>query len=98
VITFSRSSRSRCGDPGDHVDPIPAITMRRCKHHASWVNQVEIFFSVLQRRVLRHEAYDSVGDLKTAVLGFLRHWNRHEKHPFRWTFKGYPLQTGRKVA
>ena len=66
--------------------------------HASWVNQVEIFFSVLQRRVLRHEAYDSVGALKTAVLGFLRHWNRHEKHPFRWTFKGYPLQTGRKVA
>ncbi|MCP4893196.1 MAG: IS630 family transposase [Actinomycetales bacterium] len=66
--------------------------------HASWVNQVEIFFSVLHRRVLRHEAYDSVGDLKTAVLGFLGHWNRREKHPFRWTFKGYPLQTGRKVA
>lgn len=66
--------------------------------HASWVNQVEIFFSVVQRRVLRHETYDSVDELKTAVLGFLRYWNRNEKHPFRWTFKGYPLQTGRKVA
>jgi transposase len=66
--------------------------------HASWVNQVEVFFSILGRRVLRHEVYDHVDDLTEAVTGFLDHWNEHEKHPFRWTFKGYPLQTGHDKA
>jgi transposase len=56
--------------------------------HASWVNQVEIWFSVLQRRVLRHGSFADRSSLQTAVLGFIRHWNRAEAHPFRWTFSG----------
>jgi len=62
--------------------------------HASWVNQVELLFSILQRRVLRYGEFDSLEELDAAVLGFLDHWNTHESKPFRWTFKGYPLQTG----
>ena len=61
--------------------------------HASWVNQVELFFGILHRRLLRHHTYRSVGELKATVEAFLAHWNRSEAHPFRWTFKGYPLQT-----
>ena len=64
--------------------------------HASWVNQVEVFFSILGRRVLKNAVYDHVDVLTEAVEGFLCHWNEHEKHPFRWTFKGYPLQIGRE--
>lgn len=56
--------------------------------HASWVNQVEVWFSILQRRVLRHGTFDSVAKLKTSVLGFISHWDRAEAHPFRWTFTG----------
>jgi hypothetical protein len=56
--------------------------------HASWVNQVEIWFSILQRRVLRHGSFASRASLQAAVLGFIRHWNRVEAHPFRWTFSG----------
>lgn len=56
--------------------------------HASWVNQVEIWFSILQRRVLRHGSFDSYGGLKAAVLGFIARWNRIDAHPFRWTFTG----------
>ena len=57
--------------------------------HASWTNQVEIFFGVLHKRVLRHQSYTFTAKLTTAVEGFLNHWNLNERHPFRWTFSGY---------
>ncbi len=56
--------------------------------HASWVNQVEIWFSLLARRVLKHNSFATAEDLVRAVDGFLAHWNTHEAHPFRWTFRG----------
>jgi transposase len=61
--------------------------------HASWVNQIEIWFSILQRRVLRHGSFDSARDIEAAVLGFIRYWNRYEAHPFRWKFSGNFMQT-----
>jgi len=62
--------------------------------HASWVNQVELFFSILQRQCLREGSFRSTAELRTAVLEFLAAWNRDRAHPFRWTFTGYPLQSG----
>jgi transposase len=56
--------------------------------HASWVNQVEIWFSILGRRVLKHGSFPTAADLVRAVDGFVVHWNKHEAHPFRWTFRG----------
>lgn len=56
--------------------------------HASWVNQVEIWFGILQRRVLRHGSFTSTRELDAAVLAFIDHWNMHEAHPFRWRFRG----------
>jgi transposase len=61
--------------------------------HASWVNQVELFFSIVQRRCLRGASFHSTAELRTAVLAFIEQWNR-KAHPFRWTFRGYPLQSG----
>lgn len=58
--------------------------------HASWVNQVELFFAKVQKRVLRHNTFPTVKALAKAVLGFVGHWNQHERRPFRWTFGGYP--------
>ncbi len=65
--------------------------------HASWVNQVELFFSILQRQCLRDASFGSVEALRTAVLAFIAAWNRDRAHPFRWTFTGYPLQAGTAV-
>jgi len=62
--------------------------------HASWVNQVELFFSILQRQCLCNASFCSVGKLRDAVLEFIAFWNREKAHPFRWTFTGYPLQSG----
>jgi transposase len=66
--------------------------------HASWVNQVECFFSILQRQCLTHGSFGSIEELREIVLAFLDDWNRNKAHPFRWTFTGYPLQTGGKLA
>ena len=56
--------------------------------HASWVNQIELWFSILQRRVLKYGSFASKRALSASVVSFIRHWNQHEAHPFRWTFRG----------
>ena len=56
--------------------------------HASWVNQIEIWFGILQRRLLRHGEFNNVDELSERILGFIKHWNLFEAHPFRWTFRG----------
>jgi transposase len=56
--------------------------------HASWVNQVEIWFSIVARRVLKHASFPTADDLVRAVEGFVAHWNNVEAHPFRWKFRG----------
>ncbi len=61
--------------------------------HASWMNQVEVWFSILQRRVLRYGSFYSTKHLEREVIGFSRHWNRTEAHPFRWTFTNKFTQT-----
>ena len=66
--------------------------------HASWVNQVELFFARVQRRVLRYASFDSVEHLSTEVMGFIAHWNQHERRPYRWKFRGYPLEEAKKAA
>lgn len=66
--------------------------------HASWVNQVELFFSRVQKRVLRYGSFESVDELAKEVLGYIAHWNAHERKPFRWTFRGYPLELAKSAA
>jgi transposase len=56
--------------------------------HASWTNQVEIWFSVLTRRVLRHASFVSADELAERVRAFIAHWNQTDRRPFRWTFRG----------
>jgi transposase len=66
--------------------------------HASWVNQVECFFSIFDRRVLRDGDFSCVEDFAWKARTFLERWNEREAHPFRWTFTGYPLQIGLQRA
>jgi transposase len=56
--------------------------------HASWTNQIEIWFSVLARRALRHASFVSADELAERVVAFIAHWNRTDRRPFRWTFRG----------
>jgi transposase len=59
--------------------------------HASWMNQIEIWFSILARKVLKRGSFTSVEDLKAKVLAFIEYYNRTMAKPFRWTY-GKPLQ------
>ncbi len=66
--------------------------------HASWVNQIELWFSIVERRVLRHGSFTSKEQQARMVLGFVDHWNAVEGHPFRWRFRGEPRRTFREAA
>jgi transposase len=55
--------------------------------HASWLNQVECFFSILARRLLRHGAFSGPDDLAAQMLAFVEHYNLTAK-PFAWTYTG----------
>lgn len=61
--------------------------------HASWLNQVEVFFSILQKVCLRWRSCRSVAELEAAINAFIARWNDVDGHPFHWTFRGYPLQS-----
>ena len=59
--------------------------------HGSWLNQVELWFGIMTRRVLRHGQFRDPDELVTAVETFIDEWNSGEAHPFRWTYRGKPL-------
>ena len=65
--------------------------------HASWLNQVEIWFSFLSRDVLKRGSFISIQDLIQKVLHYIRDYNRHRAHPFKWTYTGQPLAVGNRV-
>lgn len=56
--------------------------------HASWLNQIEIYFSIMQKRVLKNRSFESTEELQDAVIKFMDDWNESEAHPFKWTFNG----------
>lgn len=58
--------------------------------HASWVNQIELFFGVLARRSLRRKSFRSTAELNAHVLAFVARWNGRDRKPFRWKFAGFP--------
>jgi transposase len=61
--------------------------------HTSWLNQVEIWFSVLSRRLLKRGNFTSVDDLKQQLLDFIAYFNKTLAKPYKWTFTGRVLQT-----
>ena len=59
--------------------------------HTSWLNQVEIWFSVLARRVPRRGNFRSTDDLRQKILAYIGYYNRTRARPYKWTYTGRPL-------
>jgi transposase len=59
--------------------------------HSSWLNQIEVVFGVIMRKVIRRGSFTSVADLRTKLLNFIAYFNRVFAKPFRWTYTGRPL-------
>ena len=73
------------------LDAHPHVFLHRTPTHASWLNQVELFFSIMQRRLLANGEFTSVDDLANRIMDFIEAYNKKAK-PFRWTYDGRPLQ------
>ena len=63
----------------------PAAVLVHTPIHASWLNQIEIYFSILQRKALAPNDFSSLEELQDRLLGFQRHYQQIAK-PFRWSF------------
>jgi transposase len=59
--------------------------------HTSWLNQIEIWFSILARRVIKRGNFTSVKDLRDKILAFIAYFNETLAKPFKWTYTGRPL-------
>ena len=60
--------------------------------HCSWLNQIEIWFSILYRKFLKWGHFKSTEDLKDKLINFIQYFNDTMAKPFKWTFKGFPLK------
>lgn len=72
-------------------DPTHRIVFHYTPKHSSWLNQIEIWFSILVRKLLRRASFKSQDDLKTRILEFIYYFNQTMAKPFKWTYKGKVL-------
>jgi transposase len=75
----------------EFLDQHPHVHLHFTPTHASWLNQIELFFSILERRLLRRGEFGSVDELAGRVIAFIKDYNRRAA-PFRWTYDGRPLK------
>lgn len=72
-------------------DPSHRLVLHFTPKHSSWLNQIEIWFSILVRKLLRRSSFNSTDHLKAKILAFIDYFNRTMAKPFKWTYKGKPL-------
>ena len=67
------------------------ITFHFTPKHASWLNQIEIWFSILVRKLLHRESFASKAEIKARIEDFIAYFNETMAKPFKWTYQGKPL-------
>ena len=72
-------------------DPSHKVVFYYTPTHASWMNQVEIWFSILYRKLLKRASFSTKAELKSRILEFIDYFNRTMAKPFKWTYAGKPL-------
>lgn len=86
-ILKNMKSRKRFLEAADH-----RIRFVYTPRHASWLNQVEIWFSILSRRALKRASFSSLEALEKRLTDFIEYFNAVLAKPFRWTYAGKPLR------
>jgi hypothetical protein len=72
-------------------DPGHRIVFHYTPKHCSWLNQIELWLSILTRKLLTRGSFASVADLEARVLAFVAYYNRTMAKPFLWTYQGKAL-------
>jgi hypothetical protein len=65
--------------------------------HSSWLNQIEVIFGIVNRKVIRRGTFTSLADLEEKLRAFLEYYNHLYAHPFTWTYTGKPLDKNRSA-
>jgi transposase len=73
-------------------NPTHRIRFLYTPKHTSWLNQVELWFSILARKLLKRGSFASVEELHQRIVEFIEYFNRTMAKPFKWTYKGRPLK------
>ena len=72
-------------------DPSHRVVFHYTPKHSSWLNQMEIWLSILVRKLLKRGSFTSVEDLQARVFAFIDYYNRTMAKPFKWTYQGKAL-------
>jgi transposase len=73
------------------TDPMHGIVFHYTPKHASWMNQIEMWFSILVRKLLKRASFASVEELQAKVVAFIAYFNATMAKPFKWTYGRKPL-------
>jgi DDE superfamily endonuclease len=80
------------------TDPTHKHVFHFTPKHGSWLNQVELWFSVLARRFLKRGDFAGVAEFEQRLRAFVAEYNACYAHPYRWTYTGQPLVRGTPFA
>ena len=72
-------------------NPSHFIVFHYTPKHASWMNQIEIWFSILMKKLLKRASFTSTQDLQARILAFIDYFNQTMAKPFKWTYGCKPL-------
>jgi transposase len=72
-------------------DPTHQVVFHYTPKHSSWLNQIEIWLSILVRKLLKRGSFTSVEQLQAKVLAFIDYYNQTMAKPFKWTYQGKAL-------
>jgi putative transposase len=72
-------------------DPTHNVVFHYTPKHSSWMNQIEIWLSILVRKLLKRGSFTSIEDLQAKVLAFIDYYNQTMAKPFKWTYQGKAL-------
>ena len=90
IITDNISTRTGA-DAKAWLAKHPRVRFVFTPKHGSWLNQVEIWFSILTSKALRYRSFNDIRALDRAIYRFSHHWNNTLAHPFNWTYSGKVL-------
>jgi transposase len=97
-LVLDNGTTHRSKETKNFLDSQPRLVPVFLPTHASWLNQVEIWFSVLSRQALKNVSFASREALRDRILDYVALHNKKLAHPYKWTSKGKPLTGGKKKS